>query len=328
MRCAYLILAHRYPDQLARLAAALVLPDAARETGDKAYIHIDRRIDLELYEDALHRAGMRRDHHYVFVERREITAWGDFSLVQATLNLIEACLSDADNEKQFGYLSLLSGQDYPLVGIPQLKRHLALKPDAEHISYFTLPHDGWAMNGGLDRVRKFHNPGLRERIRTSGIPGGRYLGAALALALLKVPRLGGVPGGGTIYGGWQWWTLTSSCARFVLDYAERNPKFVHFFRSTFIPDELFFQTVILNSPLASQVSGNYRRYIEWDGIKPRVFTLDDLPQLTSASGQFLFARKFAMETPADIELLNRLDQYRAGGLAQELPWPATLESIA
>ena len=319
MRCAYLILAHRYPAQLARLVAALVLPDAARETGDKVYIHIDRRIDLKQYEEALREAGMRSSEHYAFVERREITAWGDFSLVQATLNLIEACLADtdADSEKPFGYLSLLSGQDYPIVGIPQLKQNLALKPETEHISYFTLPHDGWAMNGGLNRVRKFHNPSLRERIRTSGVPGGRYFGAALALALSKVPRLGGVPGGSTIYGGWQWWTLTSSCARFVLDYAVRNPKFINFFRYAYIPDELFFQTVILNSPFASQVSGNYRRYIEWDGIKPRVFTLDDLPKLTSASGQLLFARKFAMETPADVELLDRLDQYRAGGPKQE-----------
>ena len=304
MRCAYLILAHRSPDQLARLVAALVLPSAARSSGDKAFIHIDKRHDLVPYRSALQQAGLEETDAYEFIRERVVTAWGDFSLVQATLNLIRSADASA---LRYDYLSLLSGQDYPLTSTLERKRRLAEDLKAEHLTWFTLPHDGWALGGGLGRVRKYHSPGRRELIRTSGLPGARYLGAGMALALSLVPRPAGVPGGLTLYGGWQWWTLTSECARYVLDYAARNPALVRFFQYSMIPDELFFQTVILNSPFAPNVTGDYLRYIQWDGIKPRVFALGDMRNLIAAGETCLFARKFDPDQVGENALLDSLD---------------------
>ncbi len=304
MRCAYLILAHRYPDQLARLIASLILPQAAQSAGDKAFIHIDKRIDPALYQDALQRQGLSEGADYEFILDRVVTAWGDFSLVQATLNLIRSCTASASG---YDNLSLLSGQDYPLTSAFERKRRLADVPQSEHLSWFTLPREGWALGGGLDRIRKYHNPGLRERIRTSGLPGGRYLGAGIAFALSLVPRSRAVPGDLTVYGGWQWWTLTSACAQYTLNYIDENPNLVRYFRYSMIPDELFFQTIILNSPFQRRVTGDYLRYVQWNGIKPHEFEPGDLPALVSAGETCLFARKFDAQQAGTRVLLDELD---------------------
>lgn len=115
----------------------------------------------------------------------------------------------------------------------------------------------------------------------------------------------------TPYKGWQWWCLTHECAQYVLNYVDANRDVVRFFRSTSIPDETFFQTIIANSEFAHTlspglargvISGNH--YIRWSESKPCVLREDDFAALTASEA--CFARK--LDETASHRLIGMLRQ--------------------
>jgi hypothetical protein len=113
------------------------------------------------------------------------------------------------------------------------------------------------------------------------------------------------PGGLDPYVGTAYWCLSRECLRLVEDTVRRRPDLVAEFRRVSHPDESFFQTIIMNSPLAHSVEDDDLRYIDWsDGLpSPLVLTLADLDRLL-ASPQ-LFARKF--DPRVDAEVLGAID---------------------
>jgi hypothetical protein len=82
---------------------------------------------------------------------------------------------------------------------------------------------------------------------------------------------------------------------------------IRFFRHALHPDELFFQTVLLNSPLADTVVDDHLRFIDWrdDPGSPAVLQTPDRDAMI-ASGK-LFARKF--DTSVDEGILDLLDEH-------------------
>jgi hypothetical protein len=77
-----------------------------------------------------------------------------------------------------------------------------------------------------------------------------------------------------------------------------------------VPDELFFQTIIMNSQLRDTVENDDLRYLDWSREPaPAVFTAADLPSLLES--RQLFARKF--DETVDFEVLDALDRHLTQG---------------
>ena len=92
-----------------------------------------------------------------------------------------------------------------------------------------------------------------------------------------------------------------------------NPQVVRFFRHVFVPDEIFFQTILMNSPLHDEIENDNLRYVEWSREPaPAVLGVDDLDAMLS-SGK-LFARKF--DPTVDDAVLAELDRRLDGRPAQ------------
>lgn len=96
------------------------------------------------------------------------------------------------------------------------------------------------------------------------------------------------------YIGGQWMILTRACCEFICNSHEVQ-KFEDFYAHTFIADEGFFQTVLMNTSFAGKLINDDKRAIIWvaDGaikLRPKTFTEDDLDFLSA--GDNLFARKF------------------------------------
>jgi hypothetical protein len=91
----------------------------------------------------------------------------------------------------------------------------------------------------------------------------------------------------------------------VLDYLSTHPRVVRFYRRTFAPDESFFQTIVMNSPLAPRVVNNDLRFESWeeDSDHPAILTVDDLPEIVRSEA--LFAKKF--DVAVDAEVMDRID---------------------
>jgi hypothetical protein len=83
-----------------------------------------------------------------------------------------------------------------------------------------------------------------------------------------------------------------------------RPDVLSFFRHVDIPDEIFFQTVIMNSELADTVVNDNLRYIDWTrGRRPAILETRDFEAL--ARSPKLFARKFDVEH--DEQIMELID---------------------
>ncbi len=114
-----------------------------------------------------------------------------------------------------------------------------------------------------------------------------------------------LPAGLEPFTGSAHWCLSRACLEQVAELRTSRPGVVQFFRRVAVPDETFFQTVLLSSPLAGTVVNDDLRYIDWSGgsNSPRVLTSQDLGVLLESGD--LFARKF--DPRVDAAVLDGLD---------------------
>jgi hypothetical protein len=276
MRIDYLIRAHTAPEQLARLVGRL------NEGDVRFYVHVNKLTDDETF--AAMQAGLAGRENVVWVPRVKCY-WGGFSLLRATLVGIESILASGDLPD---HAVLLSGQDYPLRPPTEIERYFAARNGRNLLNHFRLPAPEWAgEGGGLNRLRYPHFERARYKTR---------------LLRLPVPRR--LPEGLEPYGGMAFWALTGETLAWLMRFLGERPEVLRFFRRTKMPDELFFQTVLLSS-LAETVDNELLHYLDWSSgsAHPATLTVADLPKLR-ASGR-LFARKF--DASVDSEILDLLD---------------------
>jgi hypothetical protein len=280
LRIAYLIRAHHAPDLLARLVRRLDAPDA------HFYVHVNARTNEDVFREMVARL---EEMPNVWWLPRVKCYYGGFSLVRATLLAIREI---GGSETPFDYVILLSGQDYPLKPPAEIEAFLRRQQDRSFLAWYSLPSDNWrGERGGLDRFERWYSERLAYRTRMIPLP---------------LPRRRRLPLGLTPYGGSAFWCLSREAVVHVHRMVREHPEVTEFFEHTKIPDELFFQTVLMNSPLASNIVNDDLRYVDWSagGVHPATLRAEDFEKLRNSDK--LFARKFDPE--ADASILDLLDR--------------------
>jgi hypothetical protein len=280
MRTAYLILAHKNPGQVERLIRALLNDDAF------FFLHLDANSSAEGFT-ALESLGK------VFFVGRKAVSWGGWNLVAATLELMAAARTF--NCERY---HLLSGQDYPLKSKSYLETFFA--DDRLYLNYFPLPATCWS-DGGMARFQQFHFVDQLANAR----PVVRHVAQRLCRFIRSVrPRE--MPYGLLPYGGSQWWSITGEAVDYIIAYINSHPGILPFFEKTLIPDEFFFQTVIINSHLCGKVVNDNQRYMVWGATRPAIITSDRITEVLDADK--CFARKF--DADLDATVFPALDRHR------------------
>jgi hypothetical protein len=311
-RIAYLLLVHEQPKQAALLVRALV------QEHSFLFIHVDSRSDQKSFVAALQQEGC--SENVQFVENRVSGLWGHFSLVEATLRLLKEAIA---HEGSFHHFVLLSGQDFPLKSNRCIHDFLGSNAGCDFIEHYALPSERLSeKQGGLYRVNRFHHisaEGHREFPPYSKKP---VLNTLFNLwAKLHHNTVRKMPLNMQLRAGSQWWALCRSSVVGILSFLEGNKDVEKFFRNVWIPDEIFFQTVLfhLKTDHACIINDNFR-FTEWEPqngsnfiIKPKNFTERDLPQLQKTDA--LFARKFdEIQSRGIVQQLLRL-RMESGALA-------------
>jgi hypothetical protein len=241
---------------------------------------------------------------------------GDFEIVDGYLAALRWL---RDNKVNYTWITNLSGQDYPVASLADF---------AEELS--TAPHDGFLQHAdartykpcdGTDRYyfqyRKLKdNLGVAERalLRVPRVAlerfSGRYrINTSYGLMIGRRARPLPFNDGFRCYAGSYWHTIRRRCAQYLLDFVDTEPAQIAYLRRVLVPDECFFQTVLVNHPGFRFVNDN-RRYFDMRGARhghPKVMTEDDLPKFLG--GRYVFARKFEKSN----DLLDRLDRDALGG---------------
>ena len=298
----YLILAHKNPLQLGRMIERL--DDGA----SKFFIHLDAKTPIEPFAACLEGAHIR------FIDKRERCVWGDFSIVQATIHLMEAA------SKEQGLFILMSGQDYPIQSQGYINDFLERNKEFDFIEIEPL-EEKWKPKMVKDKLEHYHILHSEERgnsncyapfahcsvfqkVRTLiHLLKGRLSRKNFRL-LCSLPKR--VAPFERQYAGSQFWAFSERTFYAVLNYIrEHKAALEEYYKYTSSPDEIYFHSVLMHlvakdSTIKLKEQITYVNYFR----KNNVFVTEDFDKLTSAKGK-LFARKF--DTDIDIEILNKLD---------------------
>jgi len=273
---ACIISAYHLPRQLARLVARLQAP---RRT---FYVHIDLKAPAPVYDEMV--AGLT-GHDDVHVLPRHVCHWGGFGHVRATL---EGLARIADSGTPYDYVVLLTGQDYPIEPNAAIDDWFTRHAGRSFMNHRALPVAAFP-DGGYGRLRRRH---VVYRGHVRALPSWPFLPAAWTRR---------VPYGLHPYFGSGYWCLHRAAVEYVVEFLRSHPRYVRFFEHAYVPDEMFFQTILLNSPLATSIVDDDLRYIKWPG--PMVLTSANLEEMRASPD--LFARKF--DERVDAAVLDRID---------------------
>jgi hypothetical protein len=283
MSVAYVLLAYKLPHQLGRLVRAL------EPEHSPVLIHVDRRTDSDTYRSMREAVGTPPNVGWL---PRHRCRWGGFGIVAATLDAIAAVV---ERPIACEHLVLMTAQDYPTKPAAHIRRFLHDQREASFLAWDRMPVPGWEdTDGGRERYERYW---LHVAGRMVPVPGRRR-------------RL---PPGLVAHGGLGYWALSRAAVEHVHAAVRARPELVPFFRHTMIPDELFFHTLLLSSPLADTVRDDPLRWVDFPpgAPSPRVLTTADLPQIRALPANGLWARKF--DETVDADVLDAVDALNASG---------------
>jgi hypothetical protein len=263
----YFILLHRFPEQFKRMFRAIYAP------GNSYVIHVDKGSGAEFAADI---AEFLKPYQGVAIIESKKALWGGYSLVDAELRGMAKLLAMSSSWTH--YINL-SGQDFPLKSQAYIRDFLRANPRRQYIR-------------ALDQ--RAIRPDTLNRVSHMFVEAlGRMFRTPVSRPFLK---------GATPFIGTQWKVVTRSFCQFAVHHPSAD-RFKTFYRRSFIPDEAFFQTLMMNSPNQGEVMNDDLRTIDWvpDGeikLRPRTFVTVDALRLTLSPD--LFARKFDMNEDAMI----------------------------
>lgn len=263
-RHAYLIIAHNNFEQLQTL---LDLLDDAR---NDIYLHIDKK-SQNVPVFTTKRSGL------IMAERMNVM-WGGHSQIQCELALMAAA-----GAGHYDYYHLLSGIDLPLKTQDQIHAFFRDNGGKEYIDFDDQANESRSF---LLRTQYYHP--LQNFAGSSPKFWNRLLrvlnwGAMHIQKFLHITREEIIP----LYKGANWFSITDELVQYVLE----NQQIVcRQFYHTFCADEVFLQSLAMQSPRREYIVNNYLRAIDWQRGDPYVYRAEDVPGLLASDK--LWGRKF------------------------------------
>ena len=310
----YLVASHNNPEQIVRLIETI-------KSGSPESLVLIHHDYSSCYLDP---SAFEQFSNVHVLEESISVGWGEFSMVKMELHCINWLMT---NSIEFDWLIFLSGQDYPIKPLTEIEKFLVKTKYDGFIDHFLAKDSSqkttpgglrWKKAIGLRRyfyryykLAPAPNEKLIPRIRSVN---NKLINSWQPLIKLMLNKSGvhvGIRCFSTpfspefqCYVGSQWWTLSARCIQYIYDFVNRNPAYVKYCQKTLIPDESFFQTILLNHPQLN-ISNDNKRYISWQEDTPTTLGIQDVDALVTSEAHF--ARKFNIQI--DSQVLDRLDQH-------------------
>jgi Family of unknown function (DUF5928)/Core-2/I-Branching enzyme len=290
-KIAYILLCHKDPEGIIAQAKRLTA------VGDYIAIHFDARSSREDFEAI--RAALGGNPAVTFATKRVKCGWGAWSLVQATLLALRAAIDAFPRATHF---YMLSGDCMPIKSAEYA--HAFLDGDeADYIESFDFFNSDWIKTGIKDE-RLIYRHWFNERSTKWAFYASMRVQKRLGLERK-------VPSDIAMQIGSQWWCLRRRTVEWVLDFTRKRRDVMRFFRTTWIPDETFFQTIVRHLVPEAELRTRTLTCLMFSDYGMPVTFYDDQYDLL-LSQDFLFARKIS---PDAAELKERLGNlYAATGV--------------
>ena len=268
---ALLVTAYKNTEQLVRLIES---------TNNKfrIFIHVDKKsksIDIDKI----------KSFDNVKVLNKYNIEWGGVNHLLAILDLLELALMDSE----ISYIHIISGQDI-LVKTPSEFEEFFGESNKIFMTCVPLNDAPDVVKRRVENWVPFANLDSRK-FAVRCVNNFFYLFQRLLYLTRKT--LGEF---GDIYKGMVWCSFPRAVAEYVVECNNLHSRFMNALTHTIIPEEFFFQTIIMNSPYKNNVVPENLRYTDWHGRNgscPAYLDETDYEKIKK-SGDF-FARKIDMK---------------------------------
>lgn len=308
----YIILAHKRPQQVARMLERLT----SQHT--RFYIHIDKDVEICPFKKEL---GNFSNTFFLTGDQRIPALWGDFGMVQATLNCMKQIIAD----KRKGYCVLMSGQDYPIKSTSFINDFFTRQYGTNFIQgHPILPTD--CPEQGARRINRYKvnlSNSRNDYLIFPSIYDREFYGKFNFKSFLTLAKRGGIrpclsllpktlmkrnfPSYIKPYKGSQWWALPMETLYFIIEFIREHPDYLAYHHYTFAPDEIFFQSIIFsmfaNTRIREEVT-----YVNWphNNSSPLILKEMNFGEIADEGYTKLFARKFDVDI--DSKILDLIDR--------------------
>jgi len=269
MRIAYLITAYKYPDLFRRMFRTIYDPE------NIYLVHIDAKSNASFHEEIrdflgdFPKARLMKSHDWIY---------GGYSAIDIQLKAMEELF-----DEEWDFFINLTAQDFPLRSQAYIKGYL--QENRQH--NFMQIRDmelSWKQS-------RFRRKWYFVELQTGSLP----LLRRQRIWPLPIPR--SYPKGYKRYGGLTWFILNREFCEYLC-YTREHEKLKEFLKHTYIPEEEFFQTIIMHSPFKDTVVNDNKRLLIWKGkrllglrySRLHILTMEDVGVLENSDA--FFARKF------------------------------------
>ncbi len=250
--------------------------DSAPENFD-FYVHVDKKSNLKT-EDISSRA-------HIFSEYR--IYWGAVEHLKAFLFLMEKAYTSG---KQYDFYHLITGQDF--YACPFDKFDNLLEFGKNYIETWRFPRKNWWHDGyGIIKYKTLASKVDLRKKRYKLANMAYYWWQRLTKTYHSIPNY--PMAGGSVY-----CTISGGAVNYIL-YSEISKDLLKRLMNTTCAEELFFQTVLINSPYKNSIVNDNLRYIDWSvHTPPKYLTVEDYDKICQS--EKLFCRKIDSSLSKDL----------------------------
>ncbi|MBY7662002.1 hypothetical protein JFJ08_15010 [Vibrio atlanticus] len=215
--------------------------------------------------------------------------WAHYSQIEATILLLRS----AKEEKNYDFFTLLSGDCFPIKPLPNFIKFLEKN---EGVNFIAVG-DGEHLS---NRVNLYHFFIKNKYYRSNVLVRKLSLIIAKILSFFNIKNK--IFNNYYLAKGSQWFCLTNEFVTYVIDKVDNN-KLIESLKYTNCIDELFFQTLLVNSKFSKRHQNDNLRLIDWAGGNSPILLDEEYDY--SVTNKF-FARKINVENKAVFSKLRKL----------------------
>ena len=242
---AFLIGLYQNPEYAASLIESL------RGERSNIYVHINP-LCLPIFKGFMEHYG--NDENVQIIHTQPIH-WGGYSLMRSMLDLLNLAMVNEEN----GFFHMLTGQDLLIKPLTELYSFFDDNNDKNYLSYgddqMLNPQRGYLL--GVNRSQYVH---LFDKLNYRGNMLHRQIEKYFVKAQqwLHIKRNWPFP---NYYQGSGWFSFNRKAVEEILKFMKVNHGIAE---NTFAPDEVMFQSILLNSKINHHVVNDNLRFIQWD----------------------------------------------------------------
>jgi len=283
-----LLLCHEKPEHLIKLLSMQFF----HHKNAKIYVHYDASRPQSSFE--LLKEFANNHSNIQLLENRVICKWGEFSLVDASVKMMEACIEDESFNADYFYL--FSGSCAPIKSFASLQNLLTQNYGTEFIEATDISRKKWVVDGLQEERYQYDFP---YNFKDERKKFDQYFEQQKKAGVKRK-----APETFKAHFGSQWFCITDKAATYVVEQM-KDPEIFDFFKRSWIPDEFAIQSLVYNVSGTGSIANKSLTYFQFNSFgKPLVFYGDHFQYLEGLP--FVFARKISNQAN---ELYKKLDAY-------------------